>query len=190
MADRSLVFMPFIISKTTLPDVLQIEAKVFPDSRGFFSEHFKMSEFEKNGVTAHFAQDNFSVSRKGVVRGLHFQKNPDAQGKLVSVVKGKIWDVAVDIRKSSPTFKQWVGVELSDENRMQLYIPEGFAHGFVALEEDTRVLYKTTREYSAAADSGIVYNDPDLGIPWPVENPIVSEKDLQLPLLANAELFE
>ena len=183
--------MPFTFTKTKLPEVFLIEAKTFPDNRGSFMESFKSSEFKANGIKEEFLQDNFPISIKNVIRGLHFQKPPFEQGKLILVVKGKIWDVAVDVRKSSPTFGQWLGEELSESNHRMLYIPPGFAHGFAVLEDDTRVVYKmSVHEYAPAYDSGVCYNDPDINIPWPVESPIVSEKDTKLPFLKDAEVFE
>jgi dTDP-4-dehydrorhamnose 3,5-epimerase len=174
--------MPFTFKSLDIPDVILIEPKVFPDDRGFFCESFKASDFEKVNLPAHFVQDNFSFSKKGVIRGLHYQKAPKAQGKLVSVLKGGVWDVAVDIRRESPTFLKWVAVELNDRNHVMLYIPPGFAHGFISLTEDVHLLYKCTNEYDPQADAGIRWNDPDIAIPWPVGNPIVSEKDRNLPL--------
>jgi dTDP-4-dehydrorhamnose 3,5-epimerase len=183
--------MPFIFTPTDLPEVIKIESKTFPDERGEFSEVYKASDFKANGIGYDFVQDNFPLSKKGVVRGLHYQLPPYTQGKLVAVIKGKIWDVAVDIRKSSPTFGKWVAEELSDENHRMLFIPPGFAHGFIALEDDTRVLYKMTdNEFTPSADRGIRYDDPDLNIPWPIERPILSEKDKKHPFLKDAEVFE
>ncbi len=152
----------------------------------FFLESFKHSEFAKADISFNFVQDNHSRSKKGILRGLHYQLNPKAQGKLIRCIRGKIWDAAVDIRKDSPTFAKWVAVELSEENKFMLWIPPGFAHGFVALE-DCEILYKCTAEYDPALDRGIVWNDPLIGIKWPIENPILSEKDKKLPLLKDAE---
>jgi len=178
-----------IVTRTALPEVLLITPQVFPDNRGFFFESFKTSDFEKAGLPIFFVQDNFSFSKKGVLRGLHFQKDPKAQGKLISVFKGGIWDVAVDIRKSSPTFLKWISAELNDQNHAMLYIPPGFAHGFVALTEDVHLLYKCTNEYDPQADSGIRWDDPDIDISWPVNSPVLSEKDRLLPLIHEAEVF-
>lgn len=180
--------MPFTFKPLTIPDVILVEPKVFPDDRGFFCESFKASDFEKANLPAHFVQDNFSFSKKDVIRGLHYQKNPRAQGKLVSVLKGGVWDVAVDIRRESSNFLKWAAVELNDRNHAMLYIPPGFAHGFISLTEDVHLLYKCTNEYDPQADAGIRWNDPDIAIPWPVCNPIVSAKDAALPLLRQAEL--
>ena len=179
--------MPFEFIKTEIPDVILIKPKVFQDERGFFLETYKKSDFEKAGIKAEFVQDNHSKSVKGVLRGLHFQKKPFAQGKLVRCIKGKIFDVAVDIRKESPTFGKWVGYELSEENKHILWIPEGFAHGFLTLSDEAEVIYKVSGgEYSPEHDAGIIWNDPDIDIKWPldqVDEIILSEKDKKLPFL-------
>lgn len=180
--------MPFSFTPLDIPDVILVEPKIFPDDRGFFFESFKTSDFEKANLPTHFVQDNFSFSKKDVIRGLHYQKDPKAQGKLVSVLKGGVWDVAVDIRKESPTFLKWVAVELNDENHVMLYIPPGFAHGFISLTENVHLLYKCTNEYDPQADAGIHWNDPDIAVPWPVGNPIVSAKDAALPFLKRANI--
>ena len=172
--------MPFTFTPLDIPDVILIEPRVFPDDRGFFFESFKASDFEKANLPTQFVQDNFSFSKKDVIRGLHYQKNPKAQGKLVSVLKGGIWDVAIDIRRESPTFLKWLSVELNDQNHAMLYIPPGFAHGFLALTEDVHLLYKCTNEYDQQAETGIRWNDPEIAIPWPISNPIVSAKDADL----------
>lgn len=151
-------------------------------------ETYKESSFIEKGIPARFMQDNHSMSAKGVLRGLHYQLAPAAQGKLVRVASGAIFDVAVDIRKDSPWFGKWVGAELSASNKKMLWIPEGFAHGFCALENDAQVLYKSTGEYSPAHDRGIRWDDPFIGIEWPVKSPLVSQKDAALPLLAEAEI--
>jgi dTDP-4-dehydrorhamnose 3,5-epimerase len=181
--------MPFTFKPLSIPDVILVEPKVFPDDRGYFMETFKASDFGRAGVPVQFVQDNFSVSKRNVLRGLHYQKAPNAQGKLVSVLKGHAWDVTVDIRRKSSTFLKWVAVELNDQNHTMLYIPPGFAHGFVALTDDVHLLYKCSHEYNAQADTGIRWNDPDIAIPWPVSRPIVSEKDAGLPFVKQAELF-
>ncbi len=179
--------MPFEFIKTEIPDVILIKPKVFQDERGFFLETYKKSDFEKAGIKAEFVQDNHSKSVKGVLRGLHFQKKPFAQGKLVRCIRGKIFDVAVDIRKGSPTFGKWVGYELSEENKHILWIPEGFAHGFLTLSDEAEVIYKVSGgEYSPEHDAGIIWNDPDIDIKWPldqVDEIILSEKDKKLPFL-------
>ncbi len=179
--------MPFEFIKTEIPDVVLIKPKVFKDDRGFFLETYKKSDFEKAGIKAEFVQDNHSKSVKGVLRGLHFQKKPFAQGKLVRCIKGRIFDVAVDIRKGSPTYGKWVGYELSEENKHILWIPEGFAHGFLTLSDEAEVIYKVSGgEYSPEHDAGIIWNDPDIDIKWPldqVDEIILSEKDKKLPFL-------
>ena len=156
------------VIKTDIPDVLIFEPKVFGDDRGFFFESFSQKIFEEAvGYKVKFVQDNHSKSCKDVLRGLHYQLEPHAQGKLVRCVSGEVFDVAVDIRKSSPTFGKWVGVNLSAENKRQLWIPEGFAHGFLVLSEVAEFVYKTTNYYNRESDRGIIWNDPDIGIVWP-----------------------
>jgi len=163
-----------------LKGLLLIETKLFHDERGFFTEHYKKEAYSALGLPE-FVQDNHSRSKPGVLRGLHYQTGPHAQGKLVSVIHGRIWDVAVDIRKESPTYGQWEAVELSGENGLQLWIPQGFAHGFCVLgDEDADVFYKVDRPYAPGSEAGIVYHDPSLKITWPVKSPIISEKDLKL----------
>lgn len=178
---------------TDIPDVLILEPRVFEDERGFFMESFNQRGFDEAvGQHYDFVQDNHSRSRKGVLRGLHYQLPPHAQGKLVRVIGGRVFDVAVDIRRSSPTFGKWVGVELSAENRRQLWIPPGFAHGFLVLSEWADFLYKTTAYYAPQSDRGLRWNDPDIGIAWPETGvfPLLSAKDESAPLLANADLFD
>lgn len=167
------------IIKTDIPDVLIFEPKVFGDERGFFFESFNQRIFEEAvGRKVEFVQDNHSKSTKGVLRGLHYQQEPHAQGKLVRCVAGEVFDVAVDIRKSSPTFGQWVGVNLSAENKRQLWIPEGFAHGFLVLSETAEFVYKTTSYYAPLFEAGIIFNDEKLNIQWPTTVDVVlSEKD-------------
>ena len=164
---------------TTLPEVILIEPVFFGDSRGFFMESYKKSLFFDNGIKVNFVQDNHSKSAKGVLRGLHYQIDPMPQGKLVRCVAGKIFDVAVDIRSHSPTFGKWIGEELSAENKKMLWIPEGFAHGFLSLEDNTEILYKTTNEYSPSHDRAIRFDDPKIGIVWPKleMDYLLSEKD-------------
>lgn len=177
--------------KTNIEDVLMFEPKVFSDERGFFFESFNHKLFEEAvGYPVTFVQDNHSKSSKGVLRGLHYQSLPNAQGKLVRCVSGDVFDVAVDIRKSSPTFGQWVGVHLSGENKRQLWIPEGFAHGFLTLSETAEFLYKTTNYYMPDSDRGISWNDPAIAIAWPITSnaPTLSIKDNCQPLLLEAEL--
>ena len=162
-----------------IPDVMLLEPRVFADDRGAFFESFNAKAFaEATGLQRDFVQDNHSVSAAGVLRGLHYQLAPHAQGKLVRVVKGAAFDVAVDIRRGSPSFGQWVGETLSAENRRQLWVPEGFAHGFLALEDGTEFLYKTTNFYATAAERCILWNDPDINITWPLSvEPRLSPKD-------------
>jgi len=180
--------MPFMFEYLNIPEVVLIEAHAFPDERGFFMETFKQSAFAQGGIQRNFVQDNFSYSRKGTVRGLHYQMNPSAQGKLVCCLKGEIFDVAVDIRKGSPTYGKWIGARLSGENRRMLWVPEGFAHGFQALSEEAMVWYKVTAEYNPAAERGIRWDDPTLGIEWPLANgALLSPKDVVLPDLGKAE---
>ena len=179
--------MAFEFKETHIPDVILIKPKIFKDERGFFIETYKYSEFSSYGIKEQFVQDNHSRSSKGVLRGLHYQKNPAAQGKLVRCTEGEIFDVAVDIRKSSPSYGKWAGAILSEENREMLYIPPGFAHGFLVLSDFAEVLYKTTEEYSPENDRGIFWNDPSIAIKWSTDNPVVSEKDKILPLLEEAD---
>ena len=179
--------MPFTFQKTKIPEVMLVEAKAFPDERGFFMESFKESLFIDNGINARFVQDNYSHSVKGVLRGLHYQKDPKAQAKLVMAIRGEIFDVAVDIRKGSPTYGKWVGEILSDKNHRLLYVPEGFAHVFIVLSNEADVLYKVNSEYSPDHERGMIWNDPEVAIKWPTEKPIMIEKDLQLPALKNAD---
>jgi dTDP-4-dehydrorhamnose 3,5-epimerase len=168
--------------KTELKDVFLIQPKVFKDNRGFFLESFSARAFSENGINCSFVQDNHSRSiPSGVLRGLHFQKPPHAQSKLLRVIKGAIIDVVVDIRKSSPTFGQWRSFILSEENFTMLFVPAGFAHGFCTTLPDTEVQYKVDNFYAPESDSGIRWNDPTLSIPWPVSEPILSGKDSLLP---------
>ncbi len=172
------------ITKTKLDGVVIIEPNVFGDNRGFFMESWNKKKMEEAGLFYDFVQDNHSKSTvKGTIRGIHFQKGDKAQAKLVRCIKGVVLDVAVDLRKNSPTFKQWVGVELSAENKKQLLIPRGFGHGFVTLTDDVEFLYKADNYYAPEADAGIRWNDPDIGVEWGVENPILSEKDKKNPFL-------
>lgn len=175
--------MPFRFHRLEIPDLILIEPVVFGDNRGFFLEFYKRSDFFKAGITEEFVQDNHSSSLRGVLRGLHFQKEPEAQGKLLRCIRGEIFDVAVDIRRDSPTFGRWVSVILSEDNKNMLYIPPGFAHGFQVISERAEVLYKTTREYSPEHESGIIWNDPDLKIDWPIKEPILSKRDREWPSL-------
>lgn len=178
------------VIKTAIPDVLIIEPRVFGDERGFFFESFNQAQFEAAvGRKVNFVQDNHSKSSKGVLRGLHYQiKQP--QGKLVRVVQGEVFDVAVDLRRSSPTFGKWLGVILSAENKKQLWVPEGFAHGFLTLSESAEFLYKTTDYYAPEFERCIIWNDTNLNIDWPANHyPRLSDKDMLGALIENAELF-
>ena len=176
---------------TEIPEIILIETPIFQDSRGFFLESYNEKIFtEKLGITAKFVQDNHSKSEENVLRGLHYQII-QPQGKLVRVIAGKIFDVAVDIRKKSPTFGQWVGYELSAENKLQMWIPPGFAHGFLVLSEMAEVIYKTTDYYAPGSDRAIIWNDPDLAINWPLTTPpILSAKDNNAPTFKKAEVYE
>ena len=172
------------IEKTTISGLLIFEPQIFTDERGFFMETYSRDRYREAGIMDEFIQDNLSTSKLGVVRGLHYQAPPFAQGKLVSVLRGRVMDVAVDIRFGSPTYGQHVMVELSAENHRQFWIPAGFAHGFVALEDNTIFSYKCTNLYSKEHDRGIRWNDPTIGIDWGISDPIVSEKDQAHPLLS------
>ena len=171
------------IVETKIPDLYIIKPQVFLDERGYFFESYNKEVFLKHGIDHNFVQDNESFSNKDVLRGLHFQKPPFSQGKLVRVVSGSVLDVAVDIRKSSPTFGQWVSVELTQDNKWMYWIPPGFAHGFIALEDHTVFIYKCTNIYNKESEGSIRWNDPELDIDWKVDNPILSEKDKKVPLL-------
>lgn len=179
--------MPFDFKQLALPGPVLITPRVFGDDRGFFVELYKHSDFVQAGITEHLVQDNFSKSAKGVLRGLHYQKSPKAQGKLVLCMKGNIFDVAVDIRKGSPQYGKWIGVELSEQNRQMLYVPPGFAHGFQVLSETAEVLYKCTDEYSPPDERGILWNDTDINVAWPLPNPVLSAKDKLNPVLRDAD---
>ena len=180
------------VIKTAIPDVLVIEPKVFGDQRGFFYESFNQKFFrEETGLDVTFVQDNHSRSNRGVLRGLHYQLPPAAQGKLVRCVVGEVFDVAVDIRRSSSTFGQWVGEHLSAENKRQLWIPPGFAHGFLVLSETAEFLYKATDYYAPDHERAILWDDELLAVAWPgVSSPLVSEKDRMAPRLESADLFD
>lgn len=172
--------MPFNFERLDISDVILIKPQVFNDNRGFFMESYKKSDFERYGITSEFVQDNHSSSIKNVIRGLHFQKPPAEQSKLVKCVSGKIFDVAVDLRKNSKTFLKWVSAELTRENGWMLFIPKGFAHGFLTLSDRAEIVYKCDAEYSKENDCGIRYDDPDINISWGVDNPVLSDKDLKL----------
>ena len=176
------------IWSTAIPEVKIIEQKRYLDSRGYFLEYYNEKQYEKMGLPCSFVQDNYSFSKvSGTLRGLHYQAGSFAQAKLVGCLTGAIFDVAVDIRKESQYFRKWVGVTLSDDNDRRLFIPKGFAHGFCTLVGDTRVFYKVDQHYSPLHDSGVRWDDPDIGVEWPFSNVILSDKDSQLPLLSKAE---
>ena len=182
-------FMRFIPTK--FKDAYLIEPKVFEDDRGFFMESYSKKVFAEQGIAADFVQDNHSLSvKKGVLRGLHFQKPPHAQAKLVRVTRGKVYDVIVDIRKDSGTFGIWEGFELSAENKKMLFIPRGFAHAFLTLEDNTEFQYKCDELYHPESDSGIIWNDPDINVKWPLRGePILSKRDLASPTLGKSEKY-
>ena len=182
---------PMQVIATPIPDVVAIEPAVYGDDRGFFFESFNLAAFtEATGVERSWVQDNHSRSSRGVLRGLHFQK-PRPQGKLVRCSAGSIFDVAVDVRRSSPTFLEWFGIELSAQNHLQIWVPEGFAHGFFVTSDLAEVQYKTTDYYEPASERGVLWNDPALGIDWPIDGePILSDKDAVLPRAVDAELFD
>ena len=174
--------MSLEIISTALPDVKIIKPKVFPDGRGFFQQTYHEREYCEAGITAHFVQDNGSRSSQGVLRGLHYQLK-HAQDKLISVLRGEVFDVAVDIRKDSPTFGKWVGEVLSDTNHVQLFVPKGFAHGFCVLSESADIIYKCSDFYALGDEYAVRWNDSDLGVEWPGDNFTVSEKDQMAPVL-------
>jgi dTDP-4-dehydrorhamnose 3,5-epimerase len=182
--------MAYTVEKTSLGGVLILQPKVFPDARGFFFESFSLRDFEEaTGLTRDFVQDNHSKSVKGVLRGLHYQIQ-HSQGKLVRVVQGEVFDVAVDLRRSSPLFGKWTGVKLSAENKLQFWIPEGFAHGFYVLSETAEFLYKATDYYHPEFERSVVWNDPDIGVDWSLKGePILAAKDAAGSRLATAEVF-
>jgi dTDP-4-dehydrorhamnose 3,5-epimerase len=183
--------MPYTVTPTAIPDVLMLEPKVFGDERGYFFESYNARDFlDATGLRVEFVQDNHSMSTKGVLRGLHYQvRHP--QGKLLRVVKGSVFDVAVDLRKSSPTFGRWVGAYLSEENRVQLWIPPGFAHGFLALSDTAEVLYKITDYWYPEHERTLLWNDPALAIAWPVDGaPRLAAKDVEGKALAEVDVFD
>ncbi len=169
--------MPFEFKRLEIPDVILINPKVFTDERGFFIETYQKDDFAKAGITGEFVQQNHSKSVKGVLRGLHYQKEPYAQAKLVRCIKGEIFDVAVDIRKNSPTFGKYVFATPSAENKKMLYIPRGFAHGFEVLSDEAEIIYSIDNIYAKESESGIIWNDSSIKINWPIKSPILSEKD-------------
>lgn len=175
-----------IVTETEIPDVLIIEPKLFGDQRGFFLETFQVERYQSHGIKGPFVQDNLSRSAHGVLRGLHLQ-NPNTQGKLVSVLRGRVRDVAVDVRAGSPTFGRHVAVELSEENRRQFWVPRGFAHGFVVLSESADFFYKCDAPYSPRDELAVRWNDPAIGIDWGIDNPKLAERDASAPLLSQVE---
>jgi dTDP-4-dehydrorhamnose 3,5-epimerase len=179
--------MTFRFERLKIPEVILVEALKHSDDRGFFRETYKQSEFAAHGIALPFVQDNHSHSARGVLRGLHFQKLPKAQGKLVIVSSGEIFDVAVDLRAGSPTYGHWLAQVLSAENGCMLFVPPGFAHGFCVTSDEADVMYKVTSEFAAELDRGIIWNDSTLGIRWPVSQPLLSPKDARLPLLKDAD---
>jgi len=176
------------VTPTELPEVLLVEPRVFGDARGFFLETFQAERYAAAGIPGHFVQDNLSRSAKGTLRGLHFQE-PRAQGKLVLVLHGAVWDVAVDVRRGSPRFGRWVGLELSEENRRQLWIPPGFAHGFCVVSDTADFFYKCTELYAPETERVVRWDDPALGIRWPIAAPLLSAKDRAAPTLADAPVL-
>ncbi|MGE5215781.1 MAG: dTDP-4-dehydrorhamnose 3,5-epimerase [Chloroflexota bacterium] len=179
--------MPFHFTHTAIPEVVVIEPRTFPDARGFFLETYKRSEFAAHGITGNFVQCNQSHSLQGTVRGLHYQKQPRVQCKLVWTVSGEIYDVVVDLRRDGPTYGKWVGLTLSAENKKLLYVPAGFAHGFCVTSDDAQVIYLTTEEYAPDHEAGVIWNDPDLAIRWPIVEPKLSPRDRSWPTLKLAD---
>lgn len=179
--------MPFHFRRLRIPDVILVQPDRFEDDRGFFAELYKRSAFSAAGISPPFVQCNYSHSSAGVLRGLHYQKHPQAQGKLVVAIRGRIFDVAVDIRTGSPTHGDWVGETLSSDDGRMLYIPPGFAHGFCVLSSEADVIYHVTTEYAPELDRGIIWDDPDIGVHWPIPDPVVSSKDARLPPLGEAD---
>ena len=179
--------MPFRFTPTDISGVIVIDPPVFPDDRGFFMESYKRSEFAAGGINETFVQCNQSKSARGILRGLHYQKNPKAQAKLVRALSGEIYDVAVDLRKGSSTYGKWTTVILSAENKKMLFVPVGFAHGFCVTSADAEMLYMTTQEYAPDLEAGVLWDDPDLAIEWPVANPVLSARDRAWPRLRDAD---
>jgi len=183
--------MSFEFVKQKIEDVILIKPKAYEDNRGFFMESYKKSDFTANGINKDFIQENHSYSNSKVLRGLHYQIKPFSQAKLIKCIKGSIYDIALDIRPNSATFKQYIKVELSEENKQMLYIPEGFAHGFVVMSENAQIIYKTTKEYNPISERGIFWNDKDININWEIDfEPILSKKDENLPKFNEINLEE
>jgi dTDP-4-dehydrorhamnose 3,5-epimerase len=179
--------VPFRFTPLEIPEVILIEPTVFPDQRGFFMETYKRSDFAHYGIAQVFVQENQSLSTRFTLRGLHYQKRPKDQGKLVRVVHGEVFDVAVDVRKGSPTRGKWVGTNLSAQNKRMLYIPPGFAHGFCVLSDEASTLYMVTEEYAPECERGILWNDTDLSIRWPINEPILAARDREWPPLREVD---
>ena len=179
--------MPFTFEPLSIPDVILVKPRVFGDDRGFFLETYKQADFATHGIPVTFVQANHSRSTAGVLRGLHFQTPPMQQGKLVGAVRGAIYDVAVDIRDGSPTYGKWVGAQLTDENHHLLYLPPGFAHGFCVLSAVADVVYQVSAPYAPDHDTGILWNDPDIGVEWPIADPQLSDRDRRHPRLRDAD---
>jgi dTDP-4-dehydrorhamnose 3,5-epimerase len=177
----------FTFIKTDIKGPIIIEPKVLEDKRGFFTETYNYKEFKKNGIQEIFIQDNYSSSKKNVLRGLHFQREPYGTSKLVQCIEGEIFDVIVDIRPKSKSFGKWIGIVLSEKNKKMLYIPQGFAHGFYVTSKKARIMYKVTQYYFSKYDAGVKWNDPKLSISWPCSRPLVSTKDAGLPFLSEIE---
>ena len=175
--------MTFTFKTLSLHGLTLIEPQVYPDARGVFIELYKHSEFIRAGIDEHFVQENYSFSKKDVIRGLHYQSGPTAQGKLVRCLHGEIFDIAADVMQDSPTYRKWEGITLSSDNHRQLYIPAGYAHGFCVLSDSAEVVYLCTEEYDPSIEQGIRWDDPLLSILWPISKPILSDRDRQLPLL-------
>lgn len=179
--------MSFEFKRLEIPETVLIQTKVFEDDRGFFLEIYKKDEMENFGIKGDFVQDNHSRSKRGVLRGLHFQKEPYAQAKIVRCIRGEIYDVVVDLRRNSQTFSRYLGLVLSEENRHQLYVPRGCAHGFLALSEVAEVVYKVDNVYSPKSEGGLIWNDPDVDVTWPIDDLIISERDRLWPTLKEME---
>lgn len=179
--------MSFEFKRLEIPETVLIQPKVFEDDRGFFLEIYKKDEMENFGIKGDFVQDNHSRSKRGVLRGLHFQKEPYAQAKIVRCIRGEIYDVVVDLRRNSQTFSRYLGLVLSEENRHQLYVPRGCAHGFLALSEVAEVVYKVDNVYSPKSEGGLIWNDPDVDVTWPIDDLIISERDRLWPTLKEME---
>lgn len=180
--------MPFTFTPLGIPGLILVEPRVFKDARGWFLEMYKRSEFAKAGIDAHFVQDNYARSvGASTLRGLHYQLEPAAQGKLIRVVVGEIYDVVVDIRRGSPTYGKWESVVLSEENKRMLWVPPGFAHGYCATSDVSEIVYKVTHEYSPTHERAVLWSDPQLAIPWPTKAPLLSDKDQKAPLLKDSE---